>query len=223
MSVSATFPRNVAAAAYQLRETRCAESLLNGVVRCVEDWVKPACHRAGHHASLMHLGREVLQTGQRNVAMFADHIEVMVHDNTQPMVHALHCSVSLRSDGNFSAIGEVRFWRHDDNVAVLQPLLYLNSSFCLLAADDANAFNDRFSDYPHIGFTLLASDRTFWNCDTRFLRRRRLVFQEAHLGAHFRLDNLQIRPSDLDLDLDRAPLAVGCGIHLHQSCIKWLV
>jgi hypothetical protein len=32
MSVSATFPRNVAAAAYQLRETRCAESLRNGAV-----------------------------------------------------------------------------------------------------------------------------------------------------------------------------------------------
>src|SRR3989442_14379796 len=32
MSVSATFRGNVAAAAYQLRETRCAESLLNGAV-----------------------------------------------------------------------------------------------------------------------------------------------------------------------------------------------
>src|SRR5262245_9106310 len=99
MSVSATLRGTVAAAAYQLRATRCTESLLNGVVRCVEDWVKPALHRAGHHASLMPLGREDLQTGQRNVALFADHIEVRVHDNTQPMVHALHCSVSLRSDG----------------------------------------------------------------------------------------------------------------------------
>src|SRR6516165_10971586 len=34
MSVSATFRGNVAAA-YQLRETRCAESLRNGVVRSV--------------------------------------------------------------------------------------------------------------------------------------------------------------------------------------------
>ena len=32
MSVSATFRGNVAAAAYQLRETRCAESLRNGAV-----------------------------------------------------------------------------------------------------------------------------------------------------------------------------------------------
>src|SRR5262249_29264056 len=70
MSVSATLRGNVAAA-YQLRETRGAESLLNGVVRGVEDWAKPACHRASHHASLMHLGREDLQTGQRHVAMFA--------------------------------------------------------------------------------------------------------------------------------------------------------
>src|SRR5262249_49487870 len=35
--------------------TRFAESLLNGVVRSVEDWPKPSFHRAGHHASLMHL------------------------------------------------------------------------------------------------------------------------------------------------------------------------
>ena len=193
MSVSATFPRNVAAAAYQLRETRCAESLRNGVVRSVEDWAKPACHRAGHHAFLMHLGREDLRTGQRNVAMFSDHMEVMLHDNTQPMVHAFHCSVSLRSDGNFSAIGEVRLWRHDDNVAVMQPLLDLNSRFCLLAADDANAVNHTFSDCPHRGFTFLNSDGTFGNGDTRLLRRRLLLFQEAHLGAHFRLDDLQIR------------------------------
>src|SRR5499433_777485 len=128
-----------------------------------------------------------------------------------------------RSDGHSSAIGKVRLWRNDDNVAVIQPLLYLNASFCLLAADDANALNDTFSDCPHIGVTCLNSDGTFGNCDTRLLRRRWLMFQEAHLGAHFRLDDLQIRPSDLDLDFDRALLAVGCGIHLHQSCIKLLV
>src|SRR5256886_17323663 len=147
----------------------------------------------------------------------------MVHDNTQPMVHSFHSSVSLRSDGHFSAIGEVRLWRHDDNVAVIQPLLYLNSSFCLLAADDANALNDTFSDCPHIGFTFLTSDGTFWNCDTWLLRRRWLIFQEAHLGAHFRLDDLQIRPTDLDLHFDRALLAAGSGINLHQISIKRLV
>src|SRR6266403_2169830 len=130
-------------------------------------------------------------------------------------------SVSLRSDGNFSAIGEGRRWRNDDNVAVIQPLLYLNSSFCLLAAGDANALNDTFSDCPHIGFTFLNPDRAFWNCHTRLLRRRRrLIFQETHFGAHFWLDDLQIRPSDLDLDFDRALLAIGRGINLHQSCIK---
>src|SRR5712691_825635 len=154
--------------------------------------------------------------------MFSDHMEVMLHDNTQPMVHSFHCSVSLRSDGNFSAIGEVRLWRHDDNVAVIQPLLYLNSSFCLLAADDANALNDTFSDCPHIGFTFRNSDGTFWNCDTRVLRRRWLLFQEAHLGAHFRLDDLQIRPSDLDLDFDRALLAVGCGITFTKAASNCL-
>src|SRR5262249_4827408 len=42
-------------AAYQLRETRFAESLLDGVVRSVEDGAKPSFHRAGHHAFLMHL------------------------------------------------------------------------------------------------------------------------------------------------------------------------
>ena len=55
MSVSVTFRRNLADAAYQLRETRFAESLLNGVFRSVEDWAKPSFHRADHHASLMHL------------------------------------------------------------------------------------------------------------------------------------------------------------------------
>src|SRR5262245_66375402 len=49
------FRPNLADAAYQLRQTRFAESLLNGVVRRVEDWAKPSFHRAGHHASLMHL------------------------------------------------------------------------------------------------------------------------------------------------------------------------
>src|SRR6516225_2995511 len=42
-------PRN------QLREARFAESLLNGVVRSVEDWAKPSFHRAGHHAALVYL------------------------------------------------------------------------------------------------------------------------------------------------------------------------
>src|SRR5262245_57339373 len=49
------FRTNLADAAYQLRQTRFAESLLNGVVRSVEDWAKPSFHRAGHHASVVHL------------------------------------------------------------------------------------------------------------------------------------------------------------------------
>src|SRR5213083_535344 len=97
-------------------------------------------------------------------------------------------------------------------IPLLQPVIRI-----FLSADDANALNDTFSDCPHIGFTFLNSDGTFWNCDTRLLRRRWLIFQEAHLGAHFRLNDLQIRPSDLDLDFDRALLAVGCGVNLHQS------
>src|SRR6266403_458297 len=107
-------------------------------------------------------------------------------------------SVSLRSDGNFSAIGEVGLWRHDDNVAVIQPLLYLNSSLCLLTADDANALNDTFSYCPRIGFTPLNSDGTFWNCDTRSLRRRWLTLQEAHLDTHFRFNDLQVRLVELN-------------------------
>src|SRR5260370_41007124 len=50
-----SFGQNLADVAYQLREARFAESLLNGVVRGVEDWAKPSFHRAGHHASVMHL------------------------------------------------------------------------------------------------------------------------------------------------------------------------
>src|SRR6516225_11801518 len=49
-----SFGQNLADAAYQLRETRFAESLLNGVVRSVEDWAEPSFHRAGHPASFMH-------------------------------------------------------------------------------------------------------------------------------------------------------------------------
>src|ERR1044071_6048469 len=47
--------RKLADVAYELRETRFAESLLNGTVSNVEDSAKPSFHRAGHHASLMHL------------------------------------------------------------------------------------------------------------------------------------------------------------------------
>ena len=46
MSLSAAFRGNLAAAAYQLGETRFAESLFNGVIRGVEDWAKPAFHLA---------------------------------------------------------------------------------------------------------------------------------------------------------------------------------
>ena len=49
------FLTNLADAAYQLRETRFAESPLNGVVRSVEDWAKPLFHRASHRAFVMHL------------------------------------------------------------------------------------------------------------------------------------------------------------------------
>src|SRR5215813_1239420 len=152
--------------------------------------------------------------------MFSDHIEVMLHDNTQPMVHSSHSSVSLRSDGNFSAIGEVRLWRNDDHVAVIHPLLYLNASFCLLAADDANALNDTFSDSPHIGFTFLNPDGTFWNCDTRLLRRRWLIFQEAHLETHVRLNHLQVRLVELNLHFDRAFPPIRLGIEFDQQRLK---
>src|SRR6266404_877822 len=47
--------KNLADAAYQLRKARLAESLLNRVVSSVEDWTEPSFHRAGHHASLMHM------------------------------------------------------------------------------------------------------------------------------------------------------------------------
>src|SRR5258708_18093268 len=49
------FQSNLADAGDQFLETRFAESLLNGVVRSVEDWAEPSFHRAGHRASIMHL------------------------------------------------------------------------------------------------------------------------------------------------------------------------
>ncbi len=57
----------------------------------------------------------------------------------------------------------------------MQPLLDLNARFCLLAADDANAVNDTFSDCPHRGCTFRNSDGTFGNGDTRLLCRRWLI------------------------------------------------
>ena len=47
MFVSVTVSGKFSDAAYQLRETRFAESLPNGVVRGVEDWAKPSFYRAG--------------------------------------------------------------------------------------------------------------------------------------------------------------------------------
>src|SRR6266403_1732510 len=95
-----------------------------------------------------------------------------------------------RSDGHSSAIGEVRLLRHNDNVAVMQSLPYLNSTLCILAEDDANALSDAFSDSPHIGLFFLTYDGALWNCDMRFVRPRCLLLQETHLDTHFRFNNL---------------------------------
>ena len=46
MSLSVALRGKLAAAAYQLGETRFAEGLLKGVVRAVEDWAKPVFYRA---------------------------------------------------------------------------------------------------------------------------------------------------------------------------------
>src|SRR5262245_11066299 len=144
----------------------------------------------------------------------------LLHDNTQPMVHSFHSSGGLRSDDNSSAIGEIRLWRHDDNVAVIQPLLYLNSSLCLLTADDANALNDTFSDCPHIGFTFLNTDGTFRNCDTRSLRRRWLTLQEAHFDTHFRLNDSHVRLVERNLHFDRAFLPIRLRIEFDERRLK---
>src|SRR5258708_12091132 len=53
--VGCSLEQDLADVAYQLREARFAESLLNGVVRGVEDWTETSFHRAGHHASVMTL------------------------------------------------------------------------------------------------------------------------------------------------------------------------
>src|SRR5260370_514594 len=61
--MSVSLQVNLADATYQLRATRFAETLLNGVVRSVEDWPKPSFHRAGHHASLMHMAAHRKNSG----------------------------------------------------------------------------------------------------------------------------------------------------------------
>src|SRR5258706_6012400 len=61
--VGYSFGQNLTDVAYQLREARFAESLLNGVVRGVEDWTETSFHRAGHHASVMHLAAQGKNAG----------------------------------------------------------------------------------------------------------------------------------------------------------------
>src|SRR5260370_32699751 len=158
----------------------------------------------------------VIQNAQTVNRLF----EFLLGNNSPSLVHSFHSSARLRSGGDFFAIGERRLWRNDDNVAVIQPLLYLNSSFCLLAADDANALNDSFSDCPHIGFAFLTSDGTFWNCDTQLLRRRWLLFQEAHLDTHFGFNNLQVRLVELNLHFYCAFLPIRLGIEFDQRRLK---
>src|SRR6266404_2147570 len=126
-----------------------------------------------------------------------------------------------RFEGNSSAIGEVpRLWRYNDNVAVMQPLPYLNSTFCLLAADDANALSVTFSDCPHIGLIFLNYDGAFWNSDMRFVRLRCLILQETHFDTHIRFNNLQVRVVELNLHLDRALLSIRLGIEFDQRRLK---
>src|SRR6516164_10799325 len=49
---------------------------------------------------------------------------------------------------------------------------------------------------------------------------RRLTKQKAHLDAHFRLDDLQVRFVDLHLDLDCALLTVSLGTNFYQCCFE---
>src|SRR5437879_5786782 len=70
--------QNLADAPYQVREARFAESLLNGVVRSVEDWAKPSFHRAGHHTSLMHLAAH-----RKNSALAFDRLVDLTESNAR--------------------------------------------------------------------------------------------------------------------------------------------
>jgi hypothetical protein len=95
---------NLADATHQLGETRFAESLLNGVVRSVEDWAKPSFHRAGHHASLMHLAAH-----RKNSALAFDRLVDLTESNARCRVSETDTALaSDRQDPRGGRAGDER-------------------------------------------------------------------------------------------------------------------
>src|SRR6516225_825488 len=84
-------PRN------QLREARFAESLLNGVVRSVEDWAKPSFHRAGHHASVVHLAAH-----RKNSALAFDRLVDLTERNARCRASETDPALAALAKGNQS-------------------------------------------------------------------------------------------------------------------------
>ena len=106
--------KNLADAAYQLREARFAESLLNGVVRSVEDWAKPSFHRAGHHTSLMHLAAH-----RKNSALAFDRLVDLTESNARCRVSETDTALAAlaKSDQPLS-LEELEDLPHHDRVGV---------------------------------------------------------------------------------------------------------
>src|SRR6266478_1187136 len=104
----------LADAAYHLCETRFAESLLNGVVRSVEDWAKPSFHRIGHHASLMHLA-----THRKNSALAFNRLVDLTEGNARCRASETDAALAAlaKSDQSLS-LEELEDLPHHDGVGL---------------------------------------------------------------------------------------------------------
>jgi len=109
----------------------------------------------------------------------------------------------------------------DDGITVFNPCL-TSIPVSVVEPQTTLTSNNSFANSPDISFALIVPDALLGTVITGSSFPGVSDFQKTYLDAHLRLDDLQIRPSDLDLDFDRALLAVGCGINLHQSCINCL-
>src|SRR6266478_2643101 len=108
------FLANLTDAAYQLRETRSAEGLLNGVVRSVEDWPKPSFHCAGNHATLMHLAAH-----RKNSALAFNRLVDLIECYARCRVSETDAAVAAlaKSDQSLS-LEELEDFPHHDRVGL---------------------------------------------------------------------------------------------------------
>src|SRR5262245_22498709 len=108
------FRANSADAAYQLCQTRFAESLLNGVARSVEDWAKPSFHRAGHHATVVHLAAH-----RKYSALAFNRLVVLAECNARCRASGTDAALAALAKGDQSlSLKELEDLPHHDRVGL---------------------------------------------------------------------------------------------------------